>query len=257
MTIETKLTQGTLQDRVAVVTGGAQGIGRAICETLSREGARVYVADLNITGAAETAKQISACGGKASPIQVDVSNEASVMALYKQVITTEKRIDILVNNAGICRMVPILETTVAEWDKILAVNLRGTFLMSREAFRIMKPQNSGKIISIASAAAKLGGIAAGAHYSSSKAGVICFTKSLALQAAPYHINANAVCPGPMATEMTDAWGDTTNTAFKAKIPLGDYGQPQDVAEAVAFLASDRARYITGEILDVNGGLLMD
>jgi 3-oxoacyl-[acyl-carrier protein] reductase len=167
------------------------------------------------------------------------------------------RVDILVNNAGICRMIPILDITVSEWDKILAVNLRGTFLMSREAFRIMKEQGSGKIVSIASAAAKIGGLAAGAHYSASKAGVICFTKSLALQAAPFHINVNAVCPGPMATEMTDAWGDKTNDAFKAKIPFGDYGVPQDVANAVAFLVSDKAKYITGEILDVNGGLVMD
>lgn len=257
MTSKEKPARGTLQDRVAVITGGAQGIGRAICETLSREGATVVVADLNADEAEKTARQIVTSGGRASAIHVDVSDEASVIALYKIVIGAEKRLDILVNNAGICRMIPILDTTVAEWDKILAVNLRGTFLMSREAFRIMKPQNSGKIISIASAAAKLGGLAAGAHYSASKAGVICFTKSLALQAAPNHINVNAVCPGPMATEMTDAWGDNTNTAFKAKIPLGDYGQPQDVAEAVAFLASDRARYITGEILDVNGGLLMD
>lgn len=121
----------------------------------------------------------------------------------------------------------------------------------------MKERRSGRIISIASAAAKIGGLAAGAHYAASKAGVICFTKSLALQVAPYHINVNAVCPGLTATEMTDAWGEETNRAFKETIPWKDYGKPEDVAETVAFLASDRARYITGEILDVNGGLVMD
>lgn len=187
----------------------------------------------------------------------DVSSGNSVANLYKRVMAAYGRVDILVNNAGICQMIPILEITVSEWDKILAVDLRGTFLMGREAFRIMKEQGSGKVVSIASSAARIGGLAAGAHDSASKADVICFTKSLALQAAPFHINVNAVCPGPMATEMTVAWGDEANTAFKAGIPFKDYGRPQDVADAVAFLASDKARYITGEILDVNGVLVMD
>lgn len=245
---------GELENLVAVVTGGSRGIGRAICTTLADACATVVVADIDGNGASETASLLSRPGRAAV---TDVTDEASVKALYASVMETEGRVDVLVNNAGICRMIPILDITVEEWDRILAVNLRGTFLMSREAFRIMKEQGRGRIVSIASAAAKIGGLAAGAHYSASKAGVICFTKSLALQAAPFHINVNAVCPGPMATEMTDAWGEETNAAFKAKIPFRDYGDPQDVADAVAFLASDKARYITGEILDVNGGLVMD
>ena len=129
--------------------------------------------------------------------------------------------------------------------------------MAREALRRMNERRSGKIVSIASAAAKLGGLTAGAHYAASKAGVIALTKSLALAAAPCHVNVNAVCPGPTTTDMTDALGAETNRTFEEKIPWKEYGQPQDVAEAVAFLASDRARYITGEVLDVNGGLVMD
>ncbi len=242
-----------LDGSLAVVTGGARGIGKAICRALARDGAAVVVADMKVDEAEATAGELRSSGHEARAEAVDVADEDSVKALYERL----GDVHILVNNAGICRMIPILEIEVEEWDRILAVNLRGTFLMSREAFRRMIPRGRGHIISIASAAAKIGGLAAGAHYSASKAGVICFTKSLALQAAPYHINVNAVCPGPMQTEMTDAWGEETNAAFAEKIPWKAYGEPDDVAEAVAFLASNRARYITGEVLDVNGGLVMD
>jgi 3-oxoacyl-[acyl-carrier protein] reductase len=167
------------------------------------------------------------------------------------------RVDILVNNAGIFKVTPIVDITAEEWDRIMAVNLRGTFLMCREAFRMMREQKAGKIINIASTAGKTGGVNAGAHYAASKAAVICLTKSLANQAAPYRINVNAVSPGPTETDLTAAWGEATNAALAASIPWKEYARPQDVADAVVFLASAKARYITGEILDVNGGMVMD
>ena len=149
-----------LSGRVAVVTGGAQGIGRAICELLAGNGATVVVGDVNVDGAADTARRITQAGGKGAAAAVDVSSEESVLAFYEGVMSETERLDILVNNAGICRMIPILDIQTAEWDRIMAVNLRGTFLMSREAFRIMKERRSGRIINIASAAAKTGGQAA-------------------------------------------------------------------------------------------------
>jgi len=246
-----------LAGKVAIVTGGAQGIGRAICCALAERGSNIVIADLKKQQAEETAEAVEKLGRKALCLQTDVSSEESVKELFKRVLEEFGTADILVNNAGICRMIPILEIDVVEWDKIMAVNLRGTFLMCREAFEIMKGKGAGKIINLASAAAKIGGLAAGAHYSASKAGVMCFTKSLALQAAPYKINVNAVAPGPTATEMTDAWGDETNEAFAARIPWKEYAQPEDIANAVVFLASNKARYLTGEIIDVNGGLIMD
>jgi NAD(P)-dependent dehydrogenase (short-subunit alcohol dehydrogenase family) len=244
-----------LKDRVAIVTGAAHGIGRAICQALARDGASIVIADIDVDGARATALMM---GDRPTlVVRTDVSSEQSVRQLYSQVRDRFGRVDVLVNNAAIFKMTPILEIELDEWERIMAVNLRGTFLMSREAFRMMKAQRSGFIISIASAAGKIGGLVAGAHYAVSKAGIICFTKSLALQAAVYHINVNAVCPGPTKTELTAEWGEEVNRAVAEKIPWKEYAQPEDVAEAVAFLASDRARYITGEVLDVNGGLVMD
>ena len=211
-----------LTGKVAIVTGGAQGIGRAICLGLAEQGVDVAIVDLKNQQTNETAKVVEKLGRKSLRLEADVSSEESVKGLFTKVVKEFGAVDILVNNAGICRMTPILEIEVAEWDKIMAVNLRGTFLMCREAFKIMKEKRAGKIINIASAAAKIGGLVAGAHYSASKAGVMCFTKSLALQAAPYKINVNAVAPGPTATEMTDAWGEKTNKALADRIPWKEY-----------------------------------
>jgi len=250
-----RLLDDRLDDQIAIVTGGGKGIGQAIGVTLAEKGATVVVADMDLEAAEQTASM--AGDGRGYAVETDVSSEASIDKLYSFVTERFGRIDILVNNAGIFRATPILDITCPEWDMVMTVNLRGTFLMSREALRMMKSQRSGRIISIASVSAKTGGVAAGAHYSASKAAVVCFTKSLALQAAPYGIRVNAIAPGLIDTDLTRAWGQETNARLTETIPLKEFGQPRDVAEMVAFLASERARYITGEIIDINGGMLND
>jgi 3-oxoacyl-[acyl-carrier protein] reductase len=246
-----------LGGRVAIITGAGGAIGEATARLFAREGAAVVLADVRPDGIERLAREITEGGGKASPRAADVSDEKDVLGLVRSALDEFGTLDVLVNNAAISMSTPILDIEAADWDRVLAVNLRSVFLLSREAFRHMKTRGEGKIISMASASAKIGGLVVGAHYAASKAGVICFTKSLALQAARYGINVNAVCPGPTRTPMTDAWGEKANREFAAKIPFGRYGEPAEIAEAVLFLASARSRYITGEILDVNGGFIMD
>jgi 3-oxoacyl-[acyl-carrier protein] reductase len=246
-----------LEGKVAIVTGAGGGIGRATSLLFAQEGATLALVDIRKEGIEQIAGEIKRSGGNAISFVMDISQEEHVVELVRSVVERLGSVDILVNNAAMSRETPILEIEVSEWDRIMGVNLRSVFLLSREAFRWMRTRNAGKIISMGSAAGKIGGLVAGAHYAASKAGVMCFTKSLALQAAPYGINVNAVCPGPTRSPMTDAWGEKANAEFAAKIPFKRYGEPEEIAEAILFLASDRSRYVTGEILDVNGGLVMD
>lgn len=246
-----------LKDKVAVVTGSNGGLGQAIAQNLAREGARLILIDINIRKSEELLKDICTSTSKGFAIKVNISKKSDIEKMVAQTMSKYNKIDILVNNAGICSLTPIKDVTEKEWDKIIDINLKGTFFCSQIILNEMIKKKSGKIINIASASAKIGGVAVGAHYSASKAGIICLTKSFALQAAPYKINVNCVCPGPMETEMTNMWGEEINTRFRNMIPWREYGKPNDIAEAVLFLASNRARYITGEILDVNGGFVMD
>jgi 3-oxoacyl-[acyl-carrier protein] reductase len=269
--------EGTMQfqEKVAVITGGAGGIGRATARQLLREGGQVVVADIDEAAGSRTVEELLADSGSSSRggsrsrggprlqgeraefARLDVSNVNDIRRILSGVVTRHGRIDILVNAAGIDSLTAVPNITPEEWDRLLAVNLRSAFFCSQEALKSMCPRGYGKIVNLASAAGKIGGVAVGAHYSASKAAIICLTKSLALYAAAYRVNVNCVCPGPTATRMTDAWGEKINTVFAEKIPFKRYGSPEEVAEAICFLASDRAGYITGETTDVNGGLVMD
>ncbi len=248
---------GELKTKVAIITGGACGIGKTISQTLAKEGAHVIVCDIDYGLAQNTVSDIKNQGFAASAFKMDVSCGEEVKRVFKNILNKFARIDILINNAGICSLTPIEDITEEEWDGVMDVNLKGTFLCSQAVLKSMMTQKRGKIVNIVSIAGKVGGIFTGAHYSASKAGVICLTKSLALRLAPYKINVNAVAAGPMKSQMTDAFPPDEKAKLAQSIPLGGFGEPQDVANAVLFLVSNKAKYITGEILDVNGGLLMD
>ncbi len=246
-----------LKDRVAIVTGGARGIGKAIALTFIREGAKVALVDVD-TGILETAKnEIKKNRDEVIIIPCDITKSVEVKAMVNQVQKAFGRIDILVNNAGIIRRGTIDTVTEEDWDQVIDVNLKGTFNCSKAIVEIMKRQRYGKIVNISSIAGKMGDITSAPGYGPSKAGVDALTKTLARQLAPYGINVNAVSPHAIETEMSAQWSEERRREIIASIPLGRLGKPEDVARAVLFLASNDASFITGEILDVNGGALMD
>ena len=244
-----------LKGKAAAVTGAGQGIGRAISLTLAREGADVVVSDINLEVARKTAQEIEARGGRAVALKVDVTNLQDAEALTERAVQSFGKLDILVNNAGIYPSAPITEIREEEWDLVMAVNLKGVFLCSQAAARRMIVQRQGVIVNVASVDAKTR-TTGNAHYAASKAGVISFTRTLACEMASYGIRVNAVSPGWIGTETLRKKSDRWRQAVE-EIPVGRLGTPEDVAEAVLFLVSDVAGYITGEILDVNGGIFMD
>lgn len=246
-------SQMRLANKVALVTGASQGIGAAIALALARQGADVAISSRNRESLEIVAKKIRDMKRQVLVAQADVSVSTEVNAMVKTVIDKFSHIDILVNNAGIYETVPFDEMTEAQWDRIMAVNLKGTFNCSKAVIPFMKKQKSGKIVNIASDAGKTGGAIPVAHYAASKAAIISLTKSLARELAPYTMNVNSVSPGIIETDMSKAVLKKRNVS----VPLGRLGTPEDVANAVVFLVSDEAAYITGEILDVNGGLVMD
>jgi len=242
----------SLINKVAIVTGAARGIGREIAITLAEAGATIVVADINLEGATKALKEITDKKREGIAVKVDVSLKRDVDLMIKEVLKKFFTIDILINNAGICYLRPFDEISENEWDKVMAINLKGAFLCCQAVLPIMKEKNRGCIINLTSLAAKTGGILVGAHYSASKAGVTSLTKSLAKYAAKYGINVNAVSPGFIDTEMTKDFNYNISA-----VPLGRLGTPADVAKVVRFLTSEDAKYITGEIIDVDGGISPD
>jgi 3-oxoacyl-[acyl-carrier protein] reductase len=246
-----------LKDRVAIVTGAARGIGKAIALTFLREGAKVAIVDVDQETLNILKREIIKKGGEVITLFCDITHSADVRKMALQVQKAFSRIDVLVNNAGIIRRGTIETVTEEEWDRVIEVNLKGTFNCCQAVVEIMKSQGHGKIVNISSIAGKLGDITSAPGYGPSKAGVDALTKTLARQLAPYGINVNGVSPHAIETEMSAQWSVERRKEIIASIPLGRLGKPEDVAEAVLFLASAEASFITGEILDVNGGALMD
>jgi 3-oxoacyl-[acyl-carrier protein] reductase len=244
-----------LEGRSALITGSAQGIGKEIALILANEGCDIAVSDINLALATETAKEIEGLGRKTVAVGGNVANFDDCKAMIDKTVETLGKIDILVNNAGITRDGLLMRMKEEDWDLVLDVNLKGTFNCIKAAARPMSKQRYGKIVNIASVVGRMGN-AGQANYSASKGGVIALTKTVAREFSQRGINVNAVAPGFIVTAMTDKLSDSMKEALTSQIPLGKLGYPKDVANAVLFLVSEESSYITGQVIDVNGGMYM-
>lgn len=243
-----------LDGRIAIVTGAARGIGQAIAVKLASEGADIALCDVEKGWLAETAGLITAKGRRVECYAVDVSNGAAVQTAVDQISEKFGKIDILVNNAGITRDTLLIRMSEEDWDKVLAVNLKGAFLFMKAVARPMMKQRTGAIVNVASIIGLIGN-AGQCNYAASKAGLIALTKSVAKELAARNIRANAVAPGFIKTKMTEKLTEDVQKKMLEAIPLGRFGLPEDVANVVLFLASDAASYVTGQVLTVCGGMV--
>ena len=247
-----------LPDKVAIVTGGASGLGRGIALALAREGARVAVVDLNEAGARDTVAAIAKDGGQAAAWRADISDKARIDQVVAEIISRWGTVDILVNNAGLDRVGPFVNSGEAEWDLILRVNLKGPIVCTRAVLDEMTRKGYGKIVNIASDAGRVGSTGE-AVYSAAKGGIIAFTKTIARETARHRLNVNCVCPGPSDTPLFQevaAGNPKLAESLKRVIPFGRLGTAEDLAPAVVFLASDESGFVTGQTLSVSGGLTM-
>ena len=247
-----------LKGKTAIITGSGRGIGRAIALAMAEQGANIVVNDVNMESAGEVVAEIEAMGRQAIAVKADVTSGEQIKEMIETCINRFGKLDILVNNAGIIQTVPVTEIDGKDWDRVMEVNLKGVFLCCKAALAPMKAQHGGKIINIASVAGKRGGgLLGNSCYSASKGGVIAFTKSLARESGPFGINVNAITPAFTDTEMTRSIAPDKKEFIIKMLPLGRVGQPSDIAGAVCFLASSMSDYMTGEIMDVDGGLMCD
>jgi len=246
---------GKFDDKVAIITGSARGIGKAIAQRFILEGAKVVISDINEALANQSADEFKQTGGTALAITADVSEMAEAEALVTKTVAALGRVDILVNNAGITRDSLLIRMSENDWDAVIRVNLKGSFNCLKSVAKVMMKQRFGKIINISSVVGIMGNFGQ-ANYSASKAGLIGLTKTVAKELAPRGITVNAIAPGYIETEMTAALSDQVKETFLNGIPLKRAGKAEDVANAVIFLASREADYITGQVLQVDGGLLM-
>ncbi len=245
------------QGKVAIVTGAGRGMGRAVAMRLAAGGATIAVNDLRTDDAQRVADELNATGTEALAVAGDVTDSGDVRRMVSQSTDALGAVHILINNAGALRPTPVIDIEEDEWDFVVGVNLKGTYLCSRAVLPAMRSQGWGRIVNFSSTAGKNVSTVGGAHYTAAKAGILGFTRHLAKEEAGYGITVNSVCPGLIDTEMVrDTISSDRADAYAASFPIQRLGQPEEVAELVAFLASDRASYITGASLDINGGDLM-
>ncbi len=244
-----------VEGKIAVVTGAAQGIGKAIALCLAREGADVIISDIDKEKAQEVASEVESLGRRSLPVTVDVTDDEEIGKAVTKSLDKFNRMDILVNNAGMTSDALIVRMKHSEWEDVINTNLTGAFNWMKACVKPMMKQRSGRIVNISSVIGLVGN-AGQANYAASKAGILGLTKSAAKELAPWHINVNAVAPGFIATRMTEKLPEQVKKKMLSNIPAGRWGEPEEVARAVLFLVSEMSSYITGQVINVDGGMVM-